>query len=172
MSILCCISIHYYNLQQHQTVCVFVLYALIPVCIQYFLVMMRLTFRLVQIGLLITLFELRAGSSISPQIPSATNATCNCNSSHIWYHVDRHERCKRVTQPVVFVKDLGLALASKMRPDKSQAFKEVNNSQAIPQEETIFSPNFFLNEPLPGAPRHVCTKFRANVRRTTAQDQY
>ena len=25
---------------------------------------------------------------------------------------------------------------------------------------------FFLGEPLPGAPSHVCTKFRANIRRT------
>ena len=30
-----------------------------------------------------------------------------------------------------FVKDLGLALAPKMCPDQSQAFKEVNNSQAF-----------------------------------------
>ena len=30
-----------------------------------------------------------------------------------------------------FVKDLGLVLALKMRPDQSQAFKEVNNSQAF-----------------------------------------
>ena len=30
-----------------------------------------------------------------------------------------------------FVKDLGLALAPKMRPDQSQTFKEVNNSPAF-----------------------------------------
>ena len=23
-----------------------------------------------------------------------------------------------------------------------------------------------INEPLPGAPKHVCTKFRANIRKT------
>ena len=33
-----------------------------------------------------------------------------------------------------FVKDLGLALVPKMCPDKSQAFKEVNNSQAFTVE--------------------------------------
>ena len=27
-------------------------------------------------------------------------------------------------------------------------------------------PFFLLDEPLPGAPRHVCTKFRSNIRRT------
>ena len=27
-------------------------------------------------------------------------------------------------------------------------------------------PIFFLDQPLPGAPRHVCTKFRAKIRRT------
>ena len=32
---------------------------------------------------------------------------------------------------IFFVKDLGLALAPKMYPDRSQAFKEVNNSQAF-----------------------------------------
>ena len=53
-----------------------------------------------------------------------------------------------------FVKDLGLVLAPKICPDQSQAFKEVNNIKA------------FTVEPLPGAPRHVCTKFRANIRRT------
>ena len=54
-----------------------------------------------------------------------------------------------------YVKDgLGLALALKICPDQSQAFKEVNDSQAFPQEKKH---TFFLNEPLPGAPRHVGT---------------
>ena len=64
-----------------------------------------------------------------------------------------------------FVKDLGLALAPKMCPDQSQAFKEVNDSKAFPWEKK-FSLHFFLNEPLPDAPSHACTKFRANFRRT------
>ena len=64
-----------------------------------------------------------------------------------------------------FVKDLGLALAPKMCPDQSQAFKEVNNSQAFTVGRKKMS-LFFLGEPLPGAPSHVCTKFRANIRRT------
>ena len=67
---------------------------------------------------------------------------------------------------IFFVKDLGLALAPKMCPDQSQAFKEVNNSQAFTVGRKTNDPSFFLDEPLPGAPRHVCTKFRANIGRT------
>ena len=55
---------------------------------------------------------------------------------------------------IFFAKDLGLAVEPNMCPDQSQAFKEVNNSPAF----TVlfcFLPIFFLNEPLPGAPRHV-----------------
>ena len=44
---------------------------------------------------------------------------------HIWYHVDRHEQWKRVAQPVIFVKDLGLALAPK------NVSGEVDNNQAF-----------------------------------------
>ena len=62
-----------------------------------------------------------------------------------------------------FVKDLGLALAPKMCPDQSQA-KEVSNSEAFYRRKKNKLP-FLLSEPLPGAPRHVCTKFRANIRR-------
>ena len=65
-----------------------------------------------------------------------------------------------------------MALAPKMCPDKSQAFKEVSSSQAVTvgskKSEPIF---FFLDEPFPGAPRHVCTKFRANIRRTDCVGQ-
>ena len=60
--------------------------------------------------------------------------------SHIRYHADRHEQqWKRVTASF-FVKDLGLALAPKMCPDQSQAFKEVNNSQAftVGRKKTFF----------------------------------
>ena len=62
-----------------------------------------------------------------------------------------------------FVKDLGLALAPKTCPDQSQAFKEVNSGQALTVGKTK---NIYMNEPLPGALRHVCTKFSANIRRT------
>ena len=51
--------------------------------------------------------------------------------SDIWYHANRHEQWNRATSPVSFVKDLKLALALKIRPDQSQAFEEVNNSQAF-----------------------------------------
>ena len=66
----------------------------------------------------------------------------------------------------ILLKGLGLALGAKMCPDQSQAFKEVNNSQAFTAGRKKNDPLFFLDEPLPGAPRHVCTKFRANIRRT------
>ena len=62
------------------------------------------------------------------------------------------------------VKALGLALAPKMCPDQSQAFKKVNNRQAFTVGRKKYP--FFLDDPLPGAPRHICTKFRANIRRT------
>ena len=51
--------------------------------------------------------------------------------SDIWHHANRHEQWKRAASPVSFVKDLELALALKIRPDQSQAFEEVNNSQAF-----------------------------------------
>ena len=83
--------------------------------------------------------------------------------SDIWHHAHRHEQWKRAASLVAFVKDLKLALALKIRPDQSQAFEEVNNSQAftVGKKKT----HLFLNEQLAGAPRHVCTKFRANIRR-------
>ena len=62
-----------------------------------------------------------------------------------------------------FVKDLGLALAPKMCPDQSQAFKEVNNSRAFTVGRRK-KRTFFLDEPVPGAPRYVCKTFRANIR--------
>ena len=50
-----------------------------------------------------------------------------------------------------------------MCPNQSRAFKEVSNSPAF----TVGKINKIdMDEPLPGAPRHVCTKFRANIRRT------
>ena len=58
------------------------------------------------------------------------------------------------------VKDLGLALSPKMCPDQSQAFEGQYNSQAFTVGiKTIL---FFLEEPLPGAPRHVCTKYEVS----------
>ena len=68
---------------------------------------------------------IRDGSSVSPQFPSATRM------SDIWHHAHRHEQWKRAASLVAFVKDLKLALALKIRPDQSQAFEEVNNSQAF-----------------------------------------
>ena len=88
--------------------------------------------------------------------------------SHIAYHADRHEQQrKRVTHVVsLFVKNLELALAPKMCPDQSQAFEEVNNSQAFTVGRKHQFPIFFRTIPLPGAPKHVGTKFRANIRKT------
>ena len=63
-----------------------------------------------------------------------------------------------------FVKDLGLVLAPKTCPDQSHALKEVNNSRVFTARRK--NDTFFLNEPLPGAPRQVLTKFSAIIRRT------
>ena len=52
-------------------------------------------------------------------------------------------------------------LALNMCPDQSQAFKEVNTSQAFTVGKKKKGYPFFLNDPRPGAPRHVCTKFSA-----------
>ena len=72
-----------------------------------------------------------------PQVSSATSAACDSNSNvtYFWYRTDRQgqqQQWKRVTQASFFVEDLGLAVAPKMCSDKSQAFKEVSNSQAFP----------------------------------------
>ena len=77
------------------------------------------------------------------------------------FHAHRHQQRKRV--PASFAKDPGPALAPKMCPNQSQALKDVNDSQAF----TVGRKNtFFLNEPLPGIPRHDCKTFSANIRRT------
>ena len=63
--------------------------------------------------------------------------------------------------PVIFVvNDLGLTLAPKMCPDKSQAFKEISNSQAFTVEEIKKSngQNRIHPEarwPKPGTPFHA-----------------
>ena len=78
-------------------------------------------------------FTLRAGSSVKPQISSATNAACNSNSN-VTYLVSCRPPWTVEEGDVssfFFGKDLELALAPKMCPDQSQAFKEVNNSQAL-----------------------------------------
>ena len=82
------------------------------------------------------------------------HAACNCNSNftyniyiHIWYHhVDRHEQWKRVAY-------LGLALAPKH-------LKYVPTNHRLPKRTGIDG------QSLPGAPRHVRAKLRANIRRT------
>ena len=52
------------------------------------------------------------------------------------------------------VKDLGQALALQMCPEQSQALQDVKNSQPLPVGRRK-GPIFFLDEPLPGAPRHM-----------------
>ena len=84
-----------------------------------------------------------------PRIPHAIATRL----SHTWYQVfgvvlTAMNRGRGWHSQFFLVKGPGLALAPKMCPDQSQAFKEVTNSQA-----------FILDGPLPGAPRHVCTKF-------------
>ena len=64
-------------------------------------------------------------------------------------------------------KDLGIVHAPKMCLDQSQAFKEVNSNRAftVGRRKEKEKHDFFLTEPLPGVPRHVCTEFSANIRR-------
>ena len=59
-----------------------------------------------------------------------------------------------------------MALAPKMSPNQSQAFKQVNSSQAFTVGRKKHEPFFLMDELLPRASRHACTKFRANIRRT------
>ena len=120
----------------------------------------------------VVLVLVRAGSSIKPQISSATNAACNSNSkvTH-WVSCRPPWTVEEGDIASFFVKDLGLALAPKMCPDQSQAFKEVNNSNAFTVGQAFKDvdnshaftvgrnkwTHVFLDQPLAGAPRHVCT---------------
>ena len=111
-------------------------------------------------------FSHNSWSYIKPQISSATNAACNSNSNAT-YLVSYWPPWTAEEGGIAsfFGKVLGLVLAPKMCPHQSQGFKEVNISQAFTvgrRKNAIF----FLDEPLPGAPRHPCTKFRASIRRT------
>ena len=45
-------------------------------------------------------------------------------------------------------------MVAKACPHRPQAFKMVNDGQALPQEDFFFF-FFFLNEPAPGTPRHA-----------------
>ena len=76
--------------------------------------------------------QVRACSSIKPQISSATNAACISNSN-VTYLVSCWPPWTVEEGDIAsfFVKDLGLALAPEMCPDQSQAFKEVNHSQTF-----------------------------------------
>ena len=65
-------------------------------------------------------------------------------------------RCKlryALCVSIFFAEDLGLALAPKMCPDQSQAFKDVGNSQAFTVSRCSLA-------------RHVFKTFIANIRRT------
>ena len=66
---------------------------------------------------------------------------------HIGHHTGRHKEQKRATYPVLFVLDLGLALAAKTSPHTPEYFKKVNNGQAFPWED------FFFNAAAPMYPK-------------------
>ena len=71
-----------------------------------------------------------------------------------------------------FFKDLGLALAPKVRPDQSQTFKEVNNRQVftVRRKNDAF---FFLGQPLFWMLRGMFVQWFAQIfEELTAQDQY
>ena len=74
-------------------------------------------------------FWLRAGSSIKPQISSATNAACISNSN-VTYLVSCWPQWTVEEDDIAsfFVADLGLELAPKKCPDQFQTFNEVHNN--------------------------------------------
>ena len=74
------------------------------------------------------LYQAKNSKFCQPRMPHAILVAARM--SHIWYYAHGHEQWKRVAASFS-VKDLGLALAPKMCPDQSQAFKEVNNSHAF-----------------------------------------
>ena len=98
----------------------------------------------------------RAGSSVSPQVSSATNAACNSNSNvtHILLSVfgimltAMNSSGRGLHSQFFFCEGPRTGANPEMCPDQSQAFKEVNNSQALTVGRQT-NP-FFLNEPLPG----------------------
>ena len=108
-------------------------------------------------------------SRIEPQISSSTNAACISDSNDTYLVSCWPPWTVKEGDIASFflVQDLGLALAPKMCPDQSQTFKEVNNSQAFTawRKKTTL---FFLDQPLPGAPRHVCTSFEQIFEELTA----
>ena len=66
-----------------------------------------------------------------------------------------------------FVKDLRLALFSAENvPRPIRGLQRSIAVRRFRRRKTFFFPIFFLDEPLPGAPRHTNTKFRANIRGT------
>ena len=49
---------------------------------------------------------------------------------------------------------------------RTTGLQTVNNGQAFPQVETLFFFCFFMNEPVPGTPRHAYKTLPAIVRRS------
>lgn len=131
-----------------------------------------------QICILQTPFKLAVVQANHNQISSGTNFACNINSTvtilaSIMMTAMNSMKSIRGWNSQFFVTDLGRALAPKLSPDQLQAFKDVNNSQAFAIEWRKNYLFFFPKEPLRGAPRHICTKFSANRRRTDCVvDQY
>ena len=95
---------------------------------------------------------------------SATDAACNMYSD-VTYFVSYWPPWTTGNGGIAsyFVQDLGRALAAKMCPDQSRAFKMVINIQAFPYQETFVFCFLFLNEAVLGARRHFYKTFRANI---------
>ena len=66
---------------------------------------------------------------------------------------------------VFFVQDLGLALATKKCRHRPQPLKQSIMVRLFARKKLSFS-GFVINEPVSGTPKHVCTNFHANVRRS------
>ena len=103
------------------------------------------------------------GSSISPQISSATNAACNSK-------LERHIFGDMLTAITVEEGDIVSFIflrtgRRKCVPTNHRPSKRPIVVRRFYRKMQKKHPFFFLNEPLPGAPRHVSTKFSANTRR-------
>ena len=81
--------------------------------------------------------------------------------SQIWYHAgDITSLFVKGPRTGASAEDVSRSITGLQRGQRG------HSSQGIFRRKKKNEPFIFLDEPLPGAPSHVCTKFRANIRRT------
>ena len=79
---------------------------------------------------------------------------------------DRHEQLVVEEGDIakVFVEDVGLGAGAEIASRPITGLQRGRQQAGVFAGRCFFFLIFFLNEPLPGAPRHARTKFRANIR--------